>query len=582
MTTPERLTGALRDQTMRWIADDPHPGDRAELQQILADAMGGKASALNELAARMSAPLSFGTAGLRGPLRAGPNGMNLAVVRRAAAGIAAHLRANGSPGATVVVGHDARHRSDEFAADAAKVLAAAGFRVLLAPGPLPTPVTAFAVRRLNAAAGLQVTASHNPPNDNGLKVYLQAGAQLVAPTDAAIEASIAAARPAISIDTDGKPEPWPADLLDAYLDAAAAVAPARAIAAGPVDGAPADQASANPGPAQEVAVTIAATAMHGVGSQVLTDALARAGFTEVHQVAAQQEPDPDFPTVSFPNPEEPGATDQLLALAQSVNADLAIANDPDADRCAIGARQPDGSWRMLRGDETGCLLGDFRLATLDRAQHPDPLVATTIVSSALLRQIAAARGARFDQTLTGFKWIVRAGDGAGTGLVYGYEEALGVCCDPDRVRDKDGISAAVLAASLVRSLKAEGRTLFDALDDLARAHGLQVTDQLSVRVTDLREISDAMARLRANPPSSLLGEPVIEHQDLLPQTDAVILRTETARVVVRPSGTEPKLKCYLEFRDTDTEDLAAARVRAGEQLAALRQEISGILGLGSP
>lgn len=559
---PDRLTPELRDQTMRWIADDPSPADRAELQQVLAAAMGGNPSALADLKARMAAPLTFGTAGLRGPLRAGPAGMNLAVVRSAAAGIAAHLRANGGPGRTVVIGHDARHRSAEFAADAAKVLAAAGFRALLAPGPLPTPITAFAVRQLDAAAGLQVTASHNPPQDNGLKVYLQAGAQIVAPADAAIEAAIAAVPAAVSIDTTGTPEPWPAGptaIVEQYL--------ARA-------------ASLPAGTAKQL--RIAATAMHGVGAQSLADVLRRAGFIDVHMVASQQQPDPDFPTVAFPNPEEPGATDQLLALATAVDADLAIANDPDADRCALGAKAADGSWRMFRGDETGALLGEHLLSALNRVEHPDPLVATTIVSSALLKSIAAAHGARYDETLTGFKWIVRAGDGQGTGLVYGYEEALGICVDPDYVRDKDGISAAVVAADLAATQKAQGRTLFDALDDLARSHGLHVTDQLSVRVTDRSEIADAMRRLRSALPTSLLGDPVTGTDDLLPRTDAVVLRTEQLRIVVRPSGTEPKLKCYLEVVipiDPRATDISAGRALAAEKLAAARAEIAGVLGL---
>jgi phosphomannomutase len=562
MTIPTAtpLPATLRDAALRWIADDPSPGDRAELQRIVADAMGGRPGATEELTERMAGPLSFGTAGLRGPLRSGPSGMNLAVVRRAAAGIAAHLRANGGPGRIVVVGHDARHRSREFAEDAAKVLAAAGFRALLAPGPLPTPMTAFAVRHLDAAAGLQVTASHNPPQDNGLKVYLQAGAQIVAPTDAAIEAAIAAVGPAVSVDTTGTPLPWPDDLVPAYLARAAAQARGTARK-----------------------LRIAATPMHGVGGESLVHALALAGFTDVHIVGEQAAPDADFPTVAFPNPEEPGATDLLLALAAEVNADLAIANDPDADRCALGIPTGDNGWRMLRGVETGVLLGDHVLRTLDRAVHPDPLVATTIVSSSMLRTIAAAHGARYDETLTGFKWIVRAGDGAGTGLVFGYEEALGVCVDPDAVRDKDGISAAVLAADLAATLAAEGATLADRLDELARTHGLYVTDQLSVRVDDLADIAAAMRRLRTRIPEHLLGDPVSGAEDLLPRTDAVILRTGRARVVVRPSGTEPKLKAYLEVvaRVGEGADLGAIRESARGDLGALRTEIAAALGISS-
>ena len=557
------LSAGLRTAATRWIADDPCQADRDELQHALVAAIAGDAEAAADLAERMGAPLTFGTAGLRGPLRAGAAGMNLAVVRRAAAGIASYLAADGGTGRTVVVGHDARHRSAEFAADAARVLAAAGFTALLAPGPLPTPITAFAVQKLNAAAALQVTASHNPPNDNGLKVYLAGGAQIVAPVDADIEAAIAAVPAAVSIDASGTPQPWPEDLVQQYLDRVASLPRGSARA-----------------------LRIAATPMHGVGGETLVKALAQAGFSDVHVVPEQAVPDPDFSTVAFPNPEEPGATDLLLALAASIGADIAIANDPDADRCAIGVpldpSNKGGAWRMLRGDETGVLLGEHVLATLNRAAHPDPLVATTIVSSELLRHIASAHGARYDETLTGFKWIVRAGDGAGTGLVYGYEEALGHCVDPDAVRDKDGISAAMLMCDLAAGLKAAGRTLQGALDDLARAHGLHLTDQLSVRVEDLSLIRDAMARVRSGPPSVLAGEDVTEVTDILPRTDAVVLRSHHRRVVVRPSGTEPKLKCYLEVVtavDPGAADLTAARAQAAADLAQLRSDIAAVLGL---
>jgi phosphomannomutase len=563
MTVPSEL----RIAALRWIADDPSPRDRDELQGALARAMGGDEVARADLAEMMGAPLAFGTAGLRGPLRAGPAGMNLAVVRRAAAGIAAYLTANGGTGRTVVIGHDARHRSAEFATDAARVLAAAGFTALLAPGPLPTPITAFAVRRLAAAAALQVTASHNPPNDNGLKVYLAGGAQIVPPMDREIEQAIAAAAPAVSIPADGTPAPWPSDLVQQYLDRVASLPHGAART-----------------------LRIAATPMHGVGGETLVKALAQAGFTDVHVVDEQAVPDPDFATVAFPNPEEPGATDLLLALAARVGADIAIANDPDADRCALGVpldpASKGGAWRMLRGDETGVLLGEHILAALDQTSapgaRPDPLVATTIVSSSLLRSIAAAHGARYDETLTGFKWIVRAGDGDGTGLVYGYEEALGHCVDPDAVRDKDGISAAALACDLAATLKASGRSLLDALDDLARAHGLHVTDQLSVRVDDLAQIGAMMARLRGAIPAGLLGDPVTEASDLLPRTDAIVLRTQRAKAVVRPSGTEPKLKCYLETVTpvpVDAVDLSEARAAAAADLAALRAEIAAVLGI---
>lgn len=557
-STVDGLGPGLRDAAMQWVADDPDPADAAELQTLLAGARNGSAADLADLTDRMSAPLAFGTAGLRGPLRAGPAGMNLAVVRRAAAGIAAYLVStdgtSGPDGAPniVVVGHDARHRSAEFALDAAKVLAATGFQVLLAPGALPTPVTAFAVRRLGAVAGLQVTASHNPPQDNGLKVYLRGGTQLVGPADSAIEAAIAAAGPARSIDDSGVPLRWPTDLLERYTARVATLAP---------------------GTAKEL--RIAATPLHGVGGETLLRAMDLAGFTDVHLVPAQALPDPDFPTVTSPNPEEPGATDQLLALAAEVDADLAIATDPDADRCSIGVKGRDGRWRMLSGDESGALLGDTILSRVDRITHPDPLVATTIVSSQLLGRIAAARGARYDETLTGFKWIVRAGDGRGTGLIFGYEEALGLAVDPEAVRDKDGISAAVLACDLAATLKQHGRTVLDVLDELAVRHGLHTTHAVSLRVADLTQIAVWMASLREDLPTTLLGEKVLTATDLLPLTDGIRLATARTRVVVRPSGTEPKLKCYLEIVTPvgSSDDLPAARASAGIAMDRLRHEV---------
>ena len=545
------LNAALRQAAEKWIAGDPSPADRAELQRVLNLAADGSPDEMADLADRMAAPLSFGTAGLRGPLRAGPGGMNLAVVRRAAAGIAAYLLAQNEIG-PVVIGHDARHRSAEFATDVAAVLSGAGFPALLAPSALPTPVTAFAVGTLDAVAGIQITASHNPPADNGVKLYLRGGTQLVSPADTAIEAAIAAVGPAADIATATGVLPWPDDLLDRY----------RARAAGVATG-------------QARTIRIAATPLHGVGGETLVSTMGLAGFTDVHLVTAQAAPDPNFPTVAFPNPEEPGACDLLLELAARIGADLAIANDPDADRCAIGIPGPDG-WRMLTGDETGSLLGDHLLAHLDRSVHADPLVATTIVSSQLLSRIAAARDVRYAETLTGFKWIVRAGDSQGAGLVFGYEEALGLAVDPEAVRDKDGISAAVLSAALVAELKANGQTVDDALDELARQHGLYTTSAVSFRVQELAQIQDWMAALRADPPTVLLGEAIDEYTDLLPITDGLRLRTERARVVVRPSGTEPKLKCYLEIITpvpAQTTGLVQIRESAAAEMARLRVEV---------
>ncbi|WP_424189510.1 phospho-sugar mutase [Actinokineospora sp. G85] len=548
MTGPSVLRPALRDAAYRWIADDPDPEARAELQGVLARALGGHPAAVDELADRMSGPLAFGTAGLRGPVRAGPNGMNRAVVIRTTAGLAAWLAATGRGGGTVVLGRDARHGSEAFHADAAGVLAAAGFTVLVLPAPLPTPVLAFAVRALGADAGVQITASHNPPEDNGYKVYLDAGAQLVPPADREIEAAIAVAPAAVSVP---RAPGW------AVLDTAVAdyVAAAARLPRGTAR-----------------TLRVAATALHGVGAQTLTAALAAAGFTDVTLVEEQASPDPDFPTVRFPNPEEPGAADLLLAKAAEIDADLAVALDPDADRCALGARFPDG-WRMLTGDEAGSLLGEHVLAT---TPGPDRLVANTIVSSSMLKAIATAHGARHDATLTGFKWLVRAGDGHGTGLVFAYEEALGLCVDPTTVRDKDGISAAVLACDLAATRKAEGSDLPAALDALAVAHGVHLTKQISLRVTDLSRITTLMSTLRATPPTTLAGTPVTP-EDLAPRADVLRYTGDGLRVIVRPSGTEPKLKAYLEVVTPVTTDLPTARTTAHSRLTTLTDDVNALL-----
>jgi phosphomannomutase len=541
------LTSTLRDAAFRWIADDPDPASRAELQGVVARALGGEPDAADELADRMAGPLEFGTAGLRGPVRAGPNGMNVAVVTRTTAGVATWLTAHGHAGALVVVGRDARHGSEEFAAAAAEVLTAAGFTVQVMPGPLPTPLLAYAVKHLSAVAGIQITASHNPPADNGYKLYDATGGQIVPPSDGEIEQAIQAAPAAV--DVPREPGAGVVDPLGSYLDEVAEL-PLGA----------------------DRTVRVAATALHGVGAETLRAAFERAGFTDLHLVETQSTPDPDFPTVSFPNPEEPGATDLLLALASEVDADLAIALDPDADRCALGVRERDGSWRMLRGDETGVLLGSTILSTVDRTMMPDPLVATTIVSSSLLGEIAKAEGARYAETLTGFKWLVRSGDG----LVFAYEEALGLCVNPGFVRDKDGIAAATLAAGLTARLRAEGRTPLDVLDELAERHGVYVTDQVSLRVTDLSVRGRLMGKLREAPPTELGGVEVTL-EDLLPGADVLRLTGDGVRIVVRPSGTEPKLKAYLQVVEPVRGSLVDARAAAGERLTALRADVEALL-----
>ncbi len=533
------LADLLRE-ARAWIADDPDPATRAELEAVVAASAAGDEVAGADLADRFTGFLEFGTAGLRGTLGAGPARMNRVVVLRAAAGLTAYLQAqHGRRDVTVVVGYDARHDSDVFARDTAAVVTAAGGRALVLPHPMPTPVLAFTIRALGDEAGVMVTASHNPPQDNGYKVYLGDGSQIVPPADSAIADAITAVPRAADVPQamDG----WLTlddDIERDYLDAVTAVVPTG-------------------GPRE---LRIVHTALHGVGSPLALRALAAAGFTDVHAVREQQEPDPDFPTVAFPNPEEPGAIDLALDLARRVDADLVIANDPDADRCAV-AVPDDGAWRMLRGDEVGALLGDV---VLRRGVPDGGVLANSIVSSRLLGRMCAVAGVRHEETLTGFKWIARV-----PGLIFGYEEALGYCVDPGRVRDKDGISAALLIAAYAAQLAADGRSLTDALADLAQRHGHHVTDAFSVRVADLSLIDAVMSRLRSDPPRELGGQQVASIEDLghggpLPPTDGLRwLLADDTRVIVRPSGTEPKLKVYLEAVDAD-------RSAAVRRLAAVR------------
>ncbi|MEO8814232.1 MAG: phospho-sugar mutase [Mycobacterium sp.] len=534
-----------------WITHDPDPVTAAELAGCDAA----------ELAARFARPLRFGTAGLRGPVRGGPDAMNTAVVLRISWAVAQVLGRHRLSGSTVVVGRDARHGSEQFATAAADVFAAAGFSVLLLPAPLPTPVLAFAVRQLGAAAGVQITASHNPAADNGYKLYLDGGVQVVSPTDTEIEAAMAAAPGADTIPRRAV-QPAGGDLVQRYIGRAATIRRHRGR------------------------VRVALTPLHGVGGAVAVAALMGAGFTDVHTVTSQFDPDPDFPTVAFPNPEEPGATDELLELAAGIVADVAIALDPDADRCAVAIPTPAG-WRMLTGDETGWLLGDYLLAHPRGTRAADSVVASTVVSSRMLASIAEHYGARYVETLTGFKWLARADVGlAGAILTYAYEEALGYCVDPDAVRDKDGISAAVLFCDLVAALRDRGSSVAAALDELARRHGVHVGAAVSRRVADTAEAAAVMARLRADPPSTLAGFTVTA-TDLLHRreqaTDALIFAGEhvdtAVRVVVRPSGTEPKLKCYIEVRrapsaDPST-DLAADRTAATRLCDELAETVRG-------
>ncbi|MFI9842938.1 phospho-sugar mutase [Nonomuraea sp. NPDC051941] len=533
-----------------WLAQDPDPETRDELSRLLD---GGDLEALRD---RFGAKLEFGTAGLRGELGAGPNRMNRVTVMRAAAGLARVL----GPGKHVVVGYDARHKSDVFARDTAAVLTGAGLHASLLPGPLPTPVLAFAVRHLDADAGVTVTASHNPPRDNGYKVYWGDGSQIVPPVDGEISAAIDAVGRVdrLPLNGPGTLTELGEGIVDDYL---------AAVTALPL------------GEARDLRV--AYTPLHGVGAATLTGAFLAAGFETPVAVEEQRDPDPDFPTVSFPNPEEPGAMDLAIALAAKLDADLVLANDPDADRCAVGVPLPDGTCRMLTGDEVGGLLAEHVITQT----VGDRMVATTIVSSTLLGKIARAHGVRYGETLTGFKWIIKAGPG----LVFGYEEAIGYSVGSDAglpVRDKDGIGAALTVAAVAAAAKRSGRTLLDLLDDQARRYGLHATSQLSFRVSDLSLIADAMTRLRAHPPTALGGRAVTRTDDLakgdggLPPTDGLrYLLSGDGRVVVRPSGTEPKLKCYLEVVVPVTGEVAQAREQAARDLAALKADLAACLGL---
>ena len=542
----------IRARAQAWLADDPDPATRRELLAVLDRGIAGEA----DLQDRFAGTLQFGTAGLRGPVRAGPNGMNRAVVRAAAAGLVAWLA--GQDDGAVVIGYDARNGSAEFAEETARVVTGAGRDALMLSRPLPTPVLAHTVRHLRAAAGVMVTASHNPPADNGYKVYLGPrvggpagnGAQIVPPVDAEIEAAIRAVGPLAEVPLGNAGIRLGEDIVTSYVqDAVSLVDP----------GAPRD-------------IAIAYTPLHGVGGEILRTAFGAAGFPVPPVVDAQARPDPAFPTVAFPNPEEPGAIDLVVELARRVSADIAIANDPDADRCAV-AVPTGGGWRMLRGDEVGILLADHLMRRGRTGRY-----ATTIVSSSLLGAVCAKRGHPYAETLTGFKWIMRAGNDD-TALAYGYEEALGYCVAPEHVRDKDGITAALMVAELAAMLKAQSQTLTDRLNEIAAEFGVYATDQASVRVDDLDEIDAMMRRVRANPPMRLLDQPVTDVVDLLPDNDVLTVRTDAARIVVRPSGTEPKLKAYLQIVEPVANgDVPAARRRAAAALSTLHVEVAALLG----
>lgn len=547
-----------------WAAHDPDGQTSSALLASIEAASAGDEGALAELRAAMNGPLEFGTAGLRGEIGPGESRMNLAVVIRATAGLAAYLKTQTEREPRVVIGCDARHGSVDFARAAARVVSAAGCRALALPLSHPTPLTSFAVRALDADAGIMITASHNPAKDNGYKVYLGGsvvtdagqGAQIVPPHDAGIAAAIAAAAPADEVPQDEE-RIEQVDPRDDYVAAAAA------LATGEHRG--------------DLKITL--TAMHGVGGALTERVLKEAGFTQVSLVAEQAAPDPDFPTVSFPNPEEPGALDLAMAHAREHGSDLIIAVDPDADRCALAIPDEESAsgWRQLTGDETGSILGEF----LAERAPKGGVFANSIVSSRQLERIAAAHGLDYRHTLTGFKWIART-----PGIVFGYEEAIGFCPDPEHARDKDGISTSVVAASLFAELKAQGRTGQDELERMARAYGCYVTMPLTFRVENLGLIAEGMDRLRENPPAQLAGSPVVSVVDMsqgwdgLPGTNAIMVTTEANdRVIARPSGTEPKLKCYLEVILPVEEGTPVPWSQARERLETIKAEFGAAIGI---
>lgn len=562
-----------------WIADDPDQGDRAELEALLARAGGGDVDAGADLDDRFAAELTFGTAGLRGAVGAGPNRINRAVVRRASAAVGAYLlRQNGGNAARgVVIGCDARHRSSELADEAALVLTGAGLRVHLLPRPRPTPLTAFAVTHLHAAAAIMITASHNPREDNGYKLYLGDGAQIIPPVDEEIEALMLevgalAEVPLGSLEDDELVVHHDEEVVDEYIAAIVAASPRRT------------------GADRELRVVY--TPLHGVAGTTFLKTLAHAGHPAPYVVPEQAEPDPEFPTAPYPNPEVPGALDLAIAAAHARNADLVIANDPDGDRLAVAVPDPTAGtgWRRLSGDQLGWILGEYLLAQSDSSPEADRrVVATTIVSSRLLTSLAATHAVRYIETLTGFKWIARSVDGLpGMWLLFGYEEALGYAVG-GVVRDKDGIGAALAFLNLAAETVSRGASLLEFLDEIETPHGVHLTHQTTVPTHDAGAV---MTHLRAAPPKDFAGIAVTESQDLsdavvasgrgLPTSDVLVyFLEEQSRIVVRPSGTEPKVKAYIEVIEpvqVVENDLASARAAAAERMEHLLGTVNVLLG----
>ena len=544
------IDSGLIAEVQAWIELDPDPKTVAVLQ--------GWLDAENELELRKSFSgfLEFGTAGLRGPVRPGPSGMNRAVVGRTAAGIANYLKSRGLK--SVVIGRDARHGSAEFMQESAEIFSGADLEVHLLPRQLPTPLLAYAVNKLGVDCGVMVTASHNPAADNGYKVYLGGtvdginyrGSQIISPTDASISVEISKI-----VSEQPRGSNWvtvPENLITSYLNETAALVKA----------------------ARELKVVY--TAMHGVGTETLQALFLKSGYQQPILVSAQCEPDPDFPTVAFPNPEEPGAIDLALEVAVNHGADLVIANDPDADRCAIAAQDPILGWRMLRGDEVGIILG-YYIATERTDLIKNGAFGNSIVSSSALKKIAEKYEIPFSETLTGFKWLAKIKN-----LAFGYEEAIGYCVDAKTVNDKDGLSTALVLAECAAMLKQSGRNFFEYLDEIWLEIGFHRTESISIRVANIAETQETLHKIRTNPPATIAGYGIIKLDDLLTPTDGLLptngLRlwlADNIRIIIRPSGTEPKLKCYIEsVRPTGSEIEKSA---AEEIVLKLKNELGALL-----
>ena len=535
------MNAELVAEVQAWIVDDPDPKTAAELSALLAN------GAEEELKKYFAGFLQFGTAGLRGPVGPGPSCMNRAVVGRTAAGISEYMKERGMK--RVVIGRDARYGSADFTEESAQIFAGAGFEVFVLPRPLPTPVLAFATRELNCDVGVMVTASHNPPQDNGYKVYIgpradgieYAASQIISPTDHLIAKEIAAIKSLAQIPRANSWTVLGEEVISEYVRRTALIAK-------------------KPGD-----LKIVYTAMHGVGTETAQRVFNHAGFATLILVEEQCTPDPDFPTVAFPNPEEPGAIDLALKKARDFGADLVIANDPDADRCAAAINDPTAGWRMLRGDELGIIFGEWIARS-----HTRRSFGNSIVSSSALRKIAAHYSIDFKEVLTGFKWLSKVEE-----LEFGYEEAIGYCVDSKTVNDKDGISAALLLAHIASELKLKGLTLLDLLDEVWARHGFHGTEQISIRVADMSRITQLLTRIRQNPPQKIAGRTVTAIDDLanpqdgLPPTDGLrIWLADGIRIIVRPSGTEAKMKCYVEVI---TKDAAAAQVLLDELRQPLKE-----------